>query len=136
MTLEDHYHADVAYHNNIHAADVVQSTHVLLSTPALEVSWEQLWRLLPLDLTNFFGFYNAANNCSNQSMFQSKKMCLCLFIQAVFTDLEIMAALFASAIHDVDHPGVTNQFLINTSRCHLVTNKSIVIWQKQSLSHN
>lgn len=38
MTLEDHYHADVAYHNNIHAADVVQSTHVLLSTPALEVN--------------------------------------------------------------------------------------------------
>lgn len=37
MTLEDHYHADVAYHNNIHAADVAQSTHVLLSTPALEV---------------------------------------------------------------------------------------------------
>lgn len=42
MTLEDHYHADVAYHNNIHAADVVQSTHVLLSTPALEVSLVQL----------------------------------------------------------------------------------------------
>ncbi|KAI5614681.1 cAMP-specific 3',5'-cyclic phosphodiesterase 4D isoform X1 [Silurus asotus] len=70
MTLEGHYHADVAYHNNIHAADVVQSTHVLLSSPALE---------------------------------------------DVFTDLEIMAALFASAIHDVDHPGVSNQFLINTN---------------------
>ncbi|XP_069072690.1 3',5'-cyclic-AMP phosphodiesterase 4C isoform X3 [Pleurodeles waltl] len=70
MTLEDHYRADVAYHNNIHAADVVQSTHVLLSTPALE---------------------------------------------AVFTDLEILAAIFASAIHDVDHPGVSNQFLINTN---------------------
>ncbi|KAM5150030.1 3',5'-cyclic-AMP phosphodiesterase 4D-like isoform 7-T8 [Callospermophilus lateralis] len=75
MTLEDHYHADVAYHNNIHAADVVQSTHVLLSTPALE---------------------------------------------AVFTDLEILAAIFASAIHDVDHPGVSNQFLINTNnQCEL-----------------
>lgn len=37
MTLEDHYRHDVAYHNNIHAADVAQSTHVLLSTPALEV---------------------------------------------------------------------------------------------------
>lgn len=37
MTLEDHYHSDVAYHNNIHAADVTQSTHVLLSSPALEV---------------------------------------------------------------------------------------------------
>lgn len=36
--------------------------------------------------------------------------------QAVFTDLEILAAIFASAIHDVDHPGVSNQFLINTSK--------------------
>ncbi|XP_062454339.1 cAMP-specific 3',5'-cyclic phosphodiesterase 4A isoform X2 [Rhea pennata] len=70
LTLEDHYHADVAYHNSLHAADVMQSTHVLLSTPALD---------------------------------------------AVFTDLEILAALFAAAIHDVDHPGVSNQFLINTN---------------------
>ncbi|XP_041659237.1 cAMP-specific 3',5'-cyclic phosphodiesterase 4C isoform X2 [Cheilinus undulatus] len=83
MTLEDHYRADVAYHNNIHAADVVQSTHVLLSTPALE---------------------------------------------AVFTDLEILAALFASAIHDVDHPGVSNQFLINTnSELALMYNDSSVL---------
>ncbi|KAM4640795.1 3',5'-cyclic-AMP phosphodiesterase 4B isoform 1-T1 [Discoglossus pictus] len=70
MTLEDHYHSDVAYHNSLHAADVTQSTHVLLSTPALD---------------------------------------------AVFTDLEILAAIFAAAIHDVDHPGVSNQFLINTN---------------------
>ncbi|XP_061078852.1 cAMP-specific 3',5'-cyclic phosphodiesterase 4A-like [Conger conger] len=70
MTLEDHYHSNVAYHNSLHAADVTQSTHVLLSTPALD---------------------------------------------AVFTDLEILAALFAAAIHDVDHPGVSNQFLINTN---------------------
>ncbi|XP_078280420.1 3',5'-cyclic-AMP phosphodiesterase 4C-like isoform X2 [Rhinoraja longicauda] len=70
LTLEDHYHLDVCYHNNYHAADVVQSTHVLLYSPALE---------------------------------------------AVFTDLEVLSALFASAIHDVDHPGVSNQFLINTN---------------------
>uniref|UniRef100_A0A672K8G1 Phosphodiesterase n=1 Tax=Sinocyclocheilus grahami TaxID=75366 RepID=A0A672K8G1_SINGR len=83
MTLEDHYHADVAYHNNIHAADVTQSTHVLLSMPALE---------------------------------------------AVFTDLEILAAIFASAIHDVDHPGVSNQFLINTnSELALMYNDSSVL---------
>ena len=38
MTLEDHYHSDAAYHNSLHAADVAQSTHILLSTPALDVS--------------------------------------------------------------------------------------------------
>lgn len=37
LTLEGHYHSDVAYHNSTHAADVVQSAHVLLSAPALEV---------------------------------------------------------------------------------------------------
>lgn len=70
MTLEDHYLKDVPYHNSTHAADVLQSTHVLLHSPALD---------------------------------------------SVFTDLEILSALFAAAIHDVDHPGLTNQFLINTS---------------------
>jgi len=40
-----------------------------------------------------------------------------LFIwpQSVFTDLETLTALFAAAIHDVDHPGVTNQYLVNSS---------------------
>ncbi|KDR13577.1 cAMP-specific 3',5'-cyclic phosphodiesterase, partial [Zootermopsis nevadensis] len=70
MTLEDHYVKDNPFHNSMHAADVTQSTHVLLNTPALE---------------------------------------------SVFTPLEITAALFAATIHDVDHPGLTNQFLINSS---------------------
>ena len=33
----------------------------------------------------------------------------------MLTPLEIFAALFASTIHDADHPGLTNQYLINTS---------------------
>ena len=37
LTLEDHYHIDVPYHNRIHAADVAQSVHVLLLSPALDV---------------------------------------------------------------------------------------------------
>lgn len=102
MTLEDHYHADVAYHNNIHAADVVQSTHVLLSTPALEVGGESRYKVQFKPHTHthivWLSFF-----------------LLCVLSKAVFTDLEILAALFASAIHDVDHPGVSNQFLINTS---------------------
>lgn len=37
MTLENHYR-QVPYHNSMHAADVVQSVHVLLNSPALDVS--------------------------------------------------------------------------------------------------
>lgn len=33
----------------------------------------------------------------------------------MFTNLEILAAIFAAAVHDVDHPGLTNQYLINSS---------------------
>ncbi|XP_039300868.1 cAMP-specific 3',5'-cyclic phosphodiesterase-like, partial [Nilaparvata lugens] len=69
MTLEDHYVKDNPFHNSTHAADVTQSTNVLLNSPALE---------------------------------------------SVFTPLEITAALFAATVHDVDHPGLTNQYLINS----------------------
>ena len=71
MTIEDHYLSLVTYHNHLHAADVTQSTHLLLSGPAL-------------------------SEC--------------------FKPLEIMAAILACAVHDVDHPGLTNQYLINTGR--------------------
>lgn len=70
-TLEDHYVKDNPFHNSLHAADVTQSTNVLLNTPALE---------------------------------------------GVFTPLEVGGALFAACIHDVDHPGLTNQFLVNSSK--------------------
>ncbi|CAH8655334.1 unnamed protein product [Dicrocoelium dendriticum] len=36
-------------------------------------------------------------------------------LETSFTDLEIFATLFACAVHDIDHPAVTNQFLINTN---------------------
>lgn len=37
MTLEDNYLKDNPFHNSTHAADVTQSTNVLLNSPALEV---------------------------------------------------------------------------------------------------
>uniref|UniRef100_A0A7E4UMQ9 Phosphodiesterase n=1 Tax=Panagrellus redivivus TaxID=6233 RepID=A0A7E4UMQ9_PANRE len=69
LHLEHHYR-DNPYHNQIHAADVAQSMHVLISSTALT---------------------------------------------DMFTDLEVFAAIFASAIHDVDHPGFTNQYLVNSN---------------------
>ena len=35
--MEEHYIKSVPYHNNLHAADVTQSIHVLLNSKALEV---------------------------------------------------------------------------------------------------
>ena len=67
-SLEKNY-LSVPYHNSNHAADVMQSTHVLLSLPSLK---------------------------------------------HLFSPYEITAALFAAAVHDVGHPGATNQYLINS----------------------
>jgi len=39
-------------------------------------------------------------------------------MQNVFTDLEIFATIFACIVHDVDHPGVNNQFLVTTGKSH------------------
>uniref|UniRef100_A0AAF5PYA8 Phosphodiesterase n=2 Tax=Wuchereria bancrofti TaxID=6293 RepID=A0AAF5PYA8_WUCBA len=36
-------------------------------------------------------------------------------LQDVFSELEVLASIFAGAIHDVDHPGFTNHYLINTN---------------------
>jgi len=42
-----------------------------------------------------------------------------LCVQGVFSELEALATIIASAVHDVDHPGVTNQYLINTSESYI-----------------
>ena len=89
-SLEDLYLRDVPYHNHFHAADVTQSTHVLLNSANLEVKKSSIQVEV------------MTSNCRSLS-------------QSVFTPLEVFAAIFASSIHDVDHPGVTNQYLINTS---------------------
>eukprot|EP00163_Fabomonas_tropica_P001418 TRINITY_DN1106_c0_g1_i2.p1 TRINITY_DN1106_c0_g1~~TRINITY_DN1106_c0_g1_i2.p1 ORF type:complete len:668 (-),score=180.08 TRINITY_DN1106_c0_g1_i2:117-2120(-) len=71
--IEKGYRAANAYHNALHATDVVHATHYWL---------------------------HAAGMRKN------------------FTDQDVFCVLFASAIHDYDHPGTTNAYHIATSSRH------------------
>jgi hypothetical protein len=35
--------------------------------------------------------------------------------QAIFNDIDEVASLLAAIVHDLDHPGKTNSFLVNSS---------------------
>ncbi|KAJ3129283.1 cAMP-specific 3',5'-cyclic phosphodiesterase 4D [Nowakowskiella sp. JEL0407] len=69
QTLEAGYHKDLAFHNSLHASDVLHCIHYLASRPS---------------------------------------------ISALFSDLELLGIYMAAAMHDFDHPGLNNQFLIAT----------------------
>ena len=79
------------YHNSSHAADVTLSMNTLLNSPALESVFT------PLEVIK-----------------------LIPMMELMFTSSKVMTAVFSAAIHDVDHPGLTNQYLINTSESEAV----------------
>ncbi|KAJ3294990.1 hypothetical protein HDU79_010064 [Rhizoclosmatium sp. JEL0117] len=82
-TIESGYHAELAFHNSVHAADVLHCINYLVQRPT---------------------------------------------IRSIFTDLELLAIYIAASIHDYDHPGVNNQYLISTSdhRALLYNDKSVL----------
>ena len=47
---------------------------------------------------------------------------LIFMMELMVTSFKVMTAVFSAAIHDVDHPGLTNQYLINTSTFWLLLN--------------
>eukprot|EP01012_Entosiphon_sulcatum_P064180 TRINITY_DN92964_c0_g1_i1.p1 TRINITY_DN92964_c0_g1~~TRINITY_DN92964_c0_g1_i1.p1 ORF type:complete len:716 (+),score=99.91 TRINITY_DN92964_c0_g1_i1:74-2221(+) len=69
QVVEAGYQKDNPYHNAVHAADVLQTMHLMLFNGGLA---------------------------------------------AQLTDIHILAALLAAIVHDYDHPGVSNGFLVQT----------------------
>ncbi|KAL3308757.1 hypothetical protein Ciccas_012706, partial [Cichlidogyrus casuarinus] len=45
-------------------------------------------------------------------------------LKGIYSDLELFAMYFACAVHDVDHPGLTNQYLINTKIITFLSNSA------------
>lgn len=92
------------YHNLIHAADVTQTAHFLMLHTGLMVT-----------LT----FKEAANITTKQGPRTDIRtmMCVCISAQHWLSELEILAMVFAAAIHDFEHTGTTNNFHIHTRYC-------------------
>lgn len=85
--IEAHYHPTNPYHNSTHAADVLHATAYYLGKENIAVS------------ECHFGPLSGSHGPSFQNMIEHS---------------DAVAALLASIIHDVDHPGKGSPFLINT----------------------
>ncbi|KAF8567416.1 hypothetical protein P879_01514, partial [Paragonimus westermani] len=121
--------------------------HVLLSEkwhPAKDVYFSPSNAPLPNSCRGFLqrsstvSQLNPRNRCSSsnantvpiQQLGASFRFSHPLFNQSMFTDLEVFATLFACIVHDIDHPAVTNQYLINTN------NKLALLYNDNSVLEN
>ena len=83
-------------HNKTHAADVLHATSYLLFEQIPEFSSETV----PSFDREWKGYQKKLNSGGN--------------IASAFSILEVFACYMASAMHDFDHPGRTNAFLVAT----------------------
>lgn len=83
----------------------------------------RLLRVTPLTLVTYltllerhYRSHNSYHNCIHAADVVQSTFALLghAALQNVFTDIEMLATIFAAAVHDVDHPGVTSQYIINT----------------------
>jgi len=103
--------------------NTITKDHPLVALSYTILQERGLLRIFNIDACTFIkymfvieGNYHKSNPYHNAmhgaDVMQSAHVLLgCPVIEQVFTDLEVLAALIAAAIHDVDHPGLNNQFL-------------------------
>uniref|UniRef100_A0A8C6S931 Phosphodiesterase n=1 Tax=Neogobius melanostomus TaxID=47308 RepID=A0A8C6S931_9GOBI len=107
--LENGYR-DIPYHNRIHATDVLHAVWYLTTQPVPG---------LPTPLTENGIHSDSENGMSRQTTgflkvnWQQEEGYSCL--ARLIPGLELMALYVAAAMHDYDHPGRTNAFLVATS---------------------
>ncbi|KAI1232587.1 cGMP-inhibited 3', partial [Lamprotornis superbus] len=111
--LENGYR-DIPYHNRIHATDVLHAVWYLTTRPIPGFQQIQNEHIMDTDLDEASGIapvqaiYTSSKSCP---IVDDSYGCLASNIPA----LELMALYVAAAMHDYDHPGRTNAFLVATN---------------------
>ncbi|NXF28542.1 PDE3B phosphodiesterase, partial [Nyctibius bracteatus] len=111
--LENGYR-DIPYHNRIHATDVLHAVWYLTTRPIPGLQQIHNEHIMESDMDEASGIapvrasYISSKSCS---IADDSYGCLASNIPA----LELMALYVAAAMHDYDHPGRTNAFLVATN---------------------
>ncbi|XP_036618369.1 cGMP-inhibited 3',5'-cyclic phosphodiesterase B isoform X2 [Trichosurus vulpecula] len=110
--LEDGYR-DIPYHNRVHATDVLHAVWYLTTRPipGFKQIRQDLVKVIRTEYSSGLSpiriSYTSSKSCP---MTDPNYGCVALNIPA----LELMALYVAAAMHDYDHPGRTNAFLVAT----------------------
>ncbi|XP_062350668.1 cGMP-inhibited 3',5'-cyclic phosphodiesterase 3B isoform X2 [Cinclus cinclus] len=111
--LENGYR-DIPYHNRIHATDVLHAVWYLTTRPIPGFQQIRNEHIMESDIDEASGIapvqvmYTSSKSCP---IVDDSYGCLASNIPA----LELMALYVAAAMHDYDHPGRTNAFLVATN---------------------
>ncbi|NXC59357.1 PDE3B phosphodiesterase, partial [Aleadryas rufinucha] len=111
--LENGYR-DIPYHNRIHATDVLHAVWYLTTRPIPGFQQIRSEHIMESDIDEASGVapvqvsYTSSKSCP---IVDDSYGCLASNIPA----LELMALYVAAAMHDYDHPGRTNAFLVATN---------------------
>ncbi|KYO22075.1 hypothetical protein Y1Q_0000689 [Alligator mississippiensis] len=111
--LENGYR-DIPYHNRIHATDVLHAVWYLTTRPIPGFHQVHSEHIKESDIDADSGMtpervtYISSKSCP---VFDNRYACMASNIPA----LELMALYVAAAMHDYDHPGRTNAFLVATN---------------------
>lgn len=108
-----------------HLADVTSNRPLLVLTNYI-FEKHNLMKTLNVPTTMLLNFLNSVEqNYNNSNSYHNNihatdvvQSAYCLLntpsIKDSLSDMDIVATIIAAAVHDIDHPGVTNQYLINS----------------------
>ncbi|CAD5210311.1 unnamed protein product [Bursaphelenchus okinawaensis] len=109
---------EIPYHNRIHAADVLHGCHYLTCHP--------VHAFRPAPNTPDDELIEGMKDLNIDNLFDSSA----LSIASTMNGLELMALYTAAAMHDFDHPGRTNAFLVAAE------DKKAILYNDRSVLEN